>query len=295
MPGVRILLFRAAAAVLALGVLALLALWIMSEAVLRRSHEVKPERVTAAAAPSQAQEGRRLSKLYGCTSCHGAELRGHLFNDEPALVRNYAPNLTLLTRRYSDAQFAQVIRQGVRPADGRSLWGMPSATFHTMTDRELGAVLAFLRSIPPGGGPTPDEGTGLYARLAIVVNDLRPSEPPATAAVRSSVEQVAWARRHPPAELGPEHARGRHIAATVCAECHGSGFGGDATEGGPDLIVAGAYDREAFRRLLRTGMPPDGRDLGIMSEAAREDFVVFTDAEVDAIHGYLQARAAWAP
>jgi mono/diheme cytochrome c family protein len=94
------------------------------------------------------------------------------------------------------------------------------------------------------------------------------------------------------ANLGPAYAQGRHIAATACSECHGSDLRGDPREGGPDLVVVGAYDLDQFRRLLRTGAPPSGRDLGIMSETARKDLRVFTDAEIAALYAYLRARAA---
>ncbi len=281
---------RATAALLVIGIIATAGLWTASDSLLARTYQLQPEKV-GAAGPDTVREGWRLSKLYGCTSCHGPELRGHLFNDEPALVRNYAPNLTLLASRYSDEQFAQAIRQGVRPSDGRALWGMPSAVFSTMTDAELAAVLAFIRSVKPGGKPSPADHPGLSSRLAIVLNHYRPSDPATTAAVRPAPEQIAAARRRPPADLGARYAQGRHLTATICSECHGSDLGGDATEGGPDLAIAGAYDREAFHRLLRTGVPPGGRDLGIMSEAAREDFRVFTGGELDAIHSYLKARA----
>jgi mono/diheme cytochrome c family protein len=281
---------RAVAALLLLAVVAILALWAVSESVLRRDHPLRPETVRASG-PEAIAEGKRLAKLYGCSSCHGPELRGHMFNDEPALVRNHAPNLTLLARSYSDEEFAQAIKQGVHPKERRALWGMSSATFSTIPDKELGAVLAFLRSIPPGGPATPNETPSLYSRLAVVLNHFRPSDPVTEVALRPSAEQVAWARSHPPRALGPGHEKGLRIAATICSECHGSDLRGDATEGGPDLIVAAAYDRPAFHRLLRTGVPPGGRDLGIMSEAAREDFKVFTDAELDSLYSYLKARA----
>jgi len=125
----------------------------------------------------------------------------------------------------------------------------------------------------------------------MVLNHYQPSDPVETMAVRSAPEQVDGARRRPPLDLGSPYAKGRHIAATVCSECHGTDLRGDATEGGPDLDIAAAYEKEAFQRLLKTGVPPGGRDLGIMSKAAREDFRVFSDAEIDAIHSYLKARA----
>ncbi|PZN94090.1 MAG: hypothetical protein DCF31_10610 [Alphaproteobacteria bacterium] len=78
---------------------------------------------------------------------------------------------------------------------------------------------------------------------------------------------------------------------TICSECHGSDLGGDAVEGGPALAVAASYDLSAFRTLMRTGRPPGGPDLGIMTETAREDLRVLSDTEIAAIHRYLRARA----
>jgi mono/diheme cytochrome c family protein len=264
----------------------LILLFGVSEYVLRAAHPVTPETVRAGAV-SQIPEGRRLAKLYGCTSCHGADYRGLRYNDDPTLVRNDAPNLTLVAAHSSDAELAQAIRQGVRARGGHALWGMPSATFHTITDPELAAVLAHLRSLPAGGTPMRGDPPGLSARVAL----LRGLFGDGDGTQRSAPDLISAARIRAPADLGPQFARGRHIAATVCSECHGSGLGGDVAEGGPDLIIAGAYDLQDFRRLMRTGIPPGGRDLGLMAETAREDLKVFTDDEIDALHAYLVARS----
>ncbi|CAN7312896.1 cytochrome c [Phenylobacterium sp. LjRoot164] len=258
--------------------LLVVALWIWSELLITRTYRLAPE--VAQAAPAHAvEEGRRLSKLYGCTSCHGADLQGKVYNPNPRLVRNYAPNLTLAAARYSDEQLAQAIRQGVRPSDGRALWGMPAQTLMHLTSEELSTVLTFIRSHPPAGAPTPPESAGLRARWAVLNGAL--DEP----------RRVARAHTRPALDLGPGLARGRHIARTVCSECHGSDLGGDEREGGPDLRVVGAYDAQAFETLMRTGAPPGGRNLGIMTLVARSDFKAFTQAEVAALYAYLSARA----
>ena len=44
----------------------------------------------------------------------------------------------------------------------------------------------------------------------------------------------------------------------------------------PDLAIAGAYDLAQFRTLMRTGRPPDGRDLGLMKEVAERDFANYS-------------------
>lgn len=59
----------------------------------------------------------------------------------------------------------------------------------------------------------------------------------------------------------------------------------------PDLAMAGAYDLDQFKTLLRTGKAAGGKKLGLMKEVAEKDFVHLTDAEIQSLHGYLRARA----
>jgi mono/diheme cytochrome c family protein len=86
----------------------------------------------------------------------------------------------------------------------------------------------------------------------------------------------------------------RYIVRATCGECHGIDLKGrtqSPDEVVPDLIVAGAYSRDAFRRLMRTGIPTGGRRLRLMDRVARSRFSHFTDGEIDAIYDYLVARA----
>ena len=270
-----------------LAVLAWIIVSATSSYILREKHAVAAETVRAAAGPTAIAEGRRLGRLYGCQSCHGEDLQGHVYNPDPTRVRNYAPNLTRIAARSTDAELAQAIRQGVRPTTRQALWDMPSASFATMSDAELARVLAFVRAMPVGGGRERSDTPGLRGRLAILrgrTGDLARGE-------RSAPVLVAAARAQPPIDLGPPYAPGRHIAATVCSECHGGDLRGDRREGGPDLAVVGGYDAAQFQRLLRTGVPPSGRDLGEMSEVARKDLRHFTDAEIAVLYDYLRARA----
>ena len=59
----------------------------------------------------------------------------------------------------------------------------------------------------------------------------------------------------------------------------------------PDLDIAGAYDLEQFRTMLRTGVAPGGKDIGLMGRIARSDLKYLRDDEIDAIHAYLAHRA----
>ena len=59
--------------------------------------------------------------------------------------------------------------------------------------------------------------------------------------------------------------------------------------------MVGAYDLPAFSKLMRTGVPADGRKLKLMDEVARNDFSHLTDEELSALHAYLVERARRVP
>jgi len=46
---------------------------------------------------------------------------------------------------------------------------------------------------------------------------------------------------------------------------------------------------------MRTGVPTGNRKLEMMSDIARRDLSHYTDAEIAAMHAYLQQRAMKAP
>ena len=46
-----------------------------------------------------------------------------------------------------------MLRTGV-PRDGRELWGMPSEIFQHLSDADMKALIADLRTLKPGGKPT---------------------------------------------------------------------------------------------------------------------------------------------
>ncbi|MCA1660627.1 MAG: cytochrome c [Novosphingobium sp.] len=281
-----------AATVLTLALAAAAAITIASQHLLARKYPVRPERLVRAPAPAVA-DAPRQARLLGCLSCHGDGLRGNRMFDEAGLGFIVAPNLPRLIRKRSDQQIAAAIRQGVGP-DGRPLLVMPSALFSRLTDAQVSALIAWMRGLPAGGAPNLQRRLSLLGRITVLNGDM-PRQP----------ELLPLYRERMPPDLSPEHAPGHYIAATVCAECHGPDLsGGDRphadfnsswinpTPPAPDLAIAAAYDLAAFTRLMRTGVAPGERRLGMMSEVARDDLRLLTDAEIDALHRYLQARAA---
>lgn len=224
-------------------------------------------------ASSRVAHGKRIADVLGCTGCHGSELQGKRFYEL------YASNLTRDMPGYSDAQFRQLLLEGVHPT-GRDIWGMPSEVFQHLSEPDMGALIAYLRSLKPAGEPTqPHLPFEPETKQMIADGILMPAD-----------QWVRKTRSTKPVNLGATHALGRYMTMVTCAECHGADLAGD-TGGAPDLIVASAYTREEFETLMTKGVAPGQRELKLMAVVSRERFSQMTRKERDALHAYLKARA----
>ena len=232
---------------------------------------------------TQLQHGERLALVLGCRGCHARNLQGQPWEEEADLAIAYSSNLTRALPAYSDAMLERAIRQGVR-LDGTPLWGMPSEIFTELDPADLAALIAYLRTWPPAGEVHPRIVFGPRGRREVAAGNYKPTS-----------ELVRETRGQGPVRFDAAHDQARYMIRATCAECHGltiSGRPGDGEERGtPDLAIAGAYTRADFHRLLRTGVAAGGRQVGLMSQVARNRFSHLTDAEVDAIYDYLAARA----
>jgi mono/diheme cytochrome c family protein len=154
---------------------------------------------------------------------------------------------------------------------------MPSHVYARFTDAETADILGYLRSLKPVGLPTPRQPLGVMERVDLAVGFMHP-EP----------DRIAGAAA--PIDLGPQLQAGRHLAAVACGQCHGSDLSSGHGAPGPDLMVRGGYSRKQFTALMRTGDTPSGHDLQLMSDTARSNFSHFTDAEINELYDYLDAR-----
>lgn len=233
------------------------------------------------ASTAEIAHGERLARVLGCSGCHGADLAGEDWS-EPGFGRLWTANLTRAVPRYTDEQLVGVIQSGQRP-DGSELWEMPSHLFTKLADDDMAALIAFLRSRPATGEAHPAPAFEEGARREIAAGKFKSSR------VQVREQGNLW-----PPEAGAGFELGRYIVRATCAECHGMSL-----EGGqphpeavlrPDLrVVAPAYDRAAFARLLRTGKAIGNREVSLMSQVARGRYRYLTDAEVEAVHDYLLA------
>jgi mono/diheme cytochrome c family protein len=199
-----------------------------------------------------------------------------VFIDQPLLARLVAPNLTQVVAQYSDAELERVIRHGVR-RNGRSTLGMPSSMFYHLSDQDLGAIIAFLRSAPVTEGPATEISLGPLARLGLVLGKYHPQaelidHDAPRLAVRDTSDHITF---------------GEYLALTSCTECHGLDLQGNPDGPTPNLGIAATYSEEGFVRLMRTGKALGDRELRLMSDVARGRFSHLTAGEMKALHTYL--------
>lgn len=228
---------------------------------------------------SKVIHGERLSWVLGCKGCHGSNLQGgNVTKDDPNFGDMNAPNITLMVASYSDAELDQLIRHG-RPKDGREFWFMPVESYQFLSDADLAALIAHLRTYKPQGTQLPPIriGPGLRDQAAKGI-------------LENSQKMLERFRDQAPPDLGESHSYGRRLSQIVCAECHNSslqGFEGFT----PNLDIAGAYNAAELETLLTTGKGKAKPYLGLMSASAKDRFAKLTPGERQAIIAYVKARA----
>ena len=222
--------------------------------------------------------GKRLATILDCTGCHGSNLQGtNVTADDPGYGEMNAPNITLLLAKYSDADFDKLVRHGI-PKDGREFWFMPVESFQFLSDADFAALIAYVRTFGPAGRQLPPikKGKGFQKDVERGFGNAQ--------------QQIARYRDHPPVDMGAQHEWGRHLARTNCTACHNNELQG-YPEFTPDLDIAGTYSEAELTRLLTTGEGKVKRDLGMMSDMARNHFSKLTPRERAAIVAYVKARA----
>ena len=258
-------------------------LYAKSSMRIAKRHDVPALTVPIPTDSAAIARGRHVATAVAmCLDCHGERYEGKVMVDDAGFGRIVAPNLTPAgaVADYTDADWVRAIRHGVSTAD-RSLRIMPSAEYQHLTDEDLGAVIAYLKTLPPVIHPLPEFRVGPIGRFLIVTNKF-----PVLAA-----EAIDHSAPRPPApEPAPTPEYGRYLADIGCAGCHGPQLrGGLPPAGGPDITPAGAtagWTKEDFLLALRAGKRPDNTVIGQGMPWRRT--LQMTDVELAALWAYVQ-------
>ena len=136
---------------LAISVLGVLGLYGLGQMRLNKVYEVPEQTLIVPDDEASLLEGKRIFQYRGCEACHGEDLQGLVYMDNPALGQVITPNLTSgeggIGAERTDTDLVRAIRHGVRP-DGTPLLFMPSTEFYYLSDGDLAKALAYIRSKP---------------------------------------------------------------------------------------------------------------------------------------------------
>lgn len=309
------------AGILAAGSLVLLAAvvvnaWYSSQGRLGRIYAVPEEPVSVPADEASLARGRHIFQFRGCQACHSAwgyvevpggeethmnlpsgqvpEMEGHVYLEDPAIGHVNASNLTSgqggVAAQYDDRKWARAIRHGVRP-DGTALLFMPSTEFYYLSDEDLGAVIAYVKSARPADNVLPASSLSLTGRLVMTY---------VKGITFIPAELIPHAAARPAAPRRAVTAQYGEYLTYSCKVCHGMGMSGGAIPGFPSSwppalnLTFGPgsalprWGEAGFMAALRTGKTPDGREL-------RADYMPWKsyrhmdDLELKAVWAYLQS------
>ncbi|MFH2037981.1 MAG: hypothetical protein ABIJ65_00960, partial [Chloroflexota bacterium] len=122
---------------LVLSVLGALGLYGLGQMRLKKVYTVPEQRLVIPKDEASLMEGQRIFRYRGCEACHGENLQGLVYMDNPALGQVITPNLTSgaggIGAERTDSNLVSAIRHGIRP-DGTPLLFMPSTEFYYLSD-----------------------------------------------------------------------------------------------------------------------------------------------------------------
>jgi mono/diheme cytochrome c family protein len=252
---------------LGLIVIALLAMFAMSEWQMRQQYAIPDEDVTLAIPDDAASiaRGRHLvADVLACVECHGPNLAGKVFIDDPLLGRASAANLTRgrggLGGQLSDADFVRAIRHGVKP-DGTSMFVMPVDDYVNLSSADLAAVVAYVKSVPPVDNELPPNEFRPVGRVLQALGQIN------VLSARKVDHAAPFPDAVPP---GATVAYGHYLARTAgCTGCHGANLSGGPIAGAPpdwpnppNLTPAGelaGWSDADIIRAVQDGQTPTGR------------------------------------
>ncbi len=298
MKGLTKWLLRGGLALLILVAVAFTALYALSGVRLGKSYaEVPAGDLSVPTDSASVAYGRHVAVTRGCTDCHRDDLSGGIvIEGGSAFAQIYASNLTRgaggVAGSYDAPHWARAIRHGIAH-DGRALLFMPSYDYFPMSDRDVGALVAYMESLPPVDNDLPASTVGPMGR-ALFVTGRFPLVP---------AEMVDHEAPRPEApEPGVTVAYGGYLAV-ACTGCHNAAYTGGPIPGAPpDAPPAanitpdpgsgiGSWTESDFFTALRQGRRPDGTELDPVWMPWRSAGQM-TDDEIRALWMYLQTVPA---
>lgn len=280
------------AALIGLIILAVIIFLVVGNSRINTTYDIKVESVEIPTGEEALEQGKHLAIIRGCTDCHTGNLAGGILIDDPAFGQINPANLTSgqggIGGTYTDEDWVRSIRHGVGP-DGRPLIFMPSHELYFLSDDDLGALIAYLKTVPPVDNQPPEITLGFLARALFGAGQFDELVP---------AENIDHDSPRPIApEPGVTAEYGQYMTIG-CIGCHGSDFSGGPMPGVPaeaaNITPGGDvanWTEQEFIDTLRNGFTPSGKQLN-PEYMPWPTFGQMTDDELKAIWLYLQSLPA---
>jgi mono/diheme cytochrome c family protein len=242
-----------------------------------------------AGTPEQIARGEQLAYL--CLDCHSSTgdlpLDGGKVNflEELQMGVLYGSNLTPggPLKDWSDGEIVRAVREGV-DNNGRPLFGMTTEPFSHLSDDDMQALVAYLRSQPAVDRSIPERNPNILAAL-VVGAGLAPTavQPPVMSPISAPLAGT------------PEY--GQYLIYTSgCRDCHGLDLTGGTNPfipKGPNLtLVMPNHSEEQFMTFIRTGTNATGRVIDTASMPWQTYNLAFSDADLRDMYSYLRGLPA---
>lgn len=293
--------------------------YFQTEARLNKVYDLPKETVLIPTDEASIARGKHIYQFRGCQACHGGtdeydllllqaqadgsllhntdeidRLQGNVYMDDPAVGKVIATNLTSgrggVGDQYNDETWVRAIRHGIR-YDGKPLLFMPSTEFYYLSDEDLGATIAYIKSVPPVDNELPASQVSMTGRLIMTLVPAI-SFMPAELIPHDAPRPVA-----PPVGITPEY--GEYLTQS-CKVCHGLSMSGGVIPAmpsswppAPNLTWGSGsalprWTESDFITAMRTGKRPQGQPLN-SSYMPWTSFRHMDDLELKAVWAYLQA------
>lgn len=266
-------------------------LYVMGNARLNKTYDIPPSNITLPTDAASIAFGKHRAETL-CEGCHGADLSGinNWFNAAP-LGTIDSVNLTSgaggIGSTFTTEDYVRAIRHGIG-LDNKPLFMTAVVSTSNLSDKDLGAIIAYLKTIPPVDHKTNGRhftplanimfGAGMLGKLPAesVSHDVHVNAP----------------------EVGVTPNYGKYLVDTNdCRVCHGPNLNGgpypDPTikKISPNLTPGGEpgfWTEAQFINTIRTGTTPGGNKLN-PDLMPWQIYSKFEDNELEAIWAYLQS------
>lgn len=257
-----------------------------------KTYDIQAETITVPTDETSLAIGKHWAEMH-CQGCHGEDLSGGPFFEDPTIGYVDAPNLTSgkggVGATNTDADWVRAIRHGVK-ADGTSVFIMPSNDFYYLSDTDLAGIIAYVKSVPPVDNEIRERTFKPFAKILYAVGAF---------GNLLYAETIQHDVRPPAPAVGLTVEYGKYLAdAHGCKSCHGEALSGDqpAEPGAPlapNLTPGGelaVWTEADFFNTLRTGVTPSGHELS--ESMPWQGLGKMTDDELKAVWMYLQSLPA---